>query len=194
MYTFFSLNHRSPVWVRLTPLERDAATQPSGHNCSPPRFFKLSCGCLRPCDFFHFYVLVYPSRGVVHFFYYRSEFQSRFCRVGLKADEVAFCIALLWCESTARSIRGASLETPASCDHMSWASTSYSAPVHLNTEQRVRDSAQAHVWTTHNNIVYRTRISTTTKNLVIRILVTTAGIHNFTAGSRARLLFFYSLK
>lgn len=92
---FFRLTTARLCARGLTPSERDGAIQVSGTERSPLRFFKLRYQCLRPCDFFHFYVLVYPSRGVVHFFYYRSEFQSRFCRVGLKAGERAFCIAFL---------------------------------------------------------------------------------------------------
>lgn len=103
----------------LTPLKRDAAIPSSGSGCPPLRFFKLSCVCLRPCDFFHFYVLVYPSRGVVHFFYYRSEFQSCFCRVALKAG---WRFVLHFCDRArlARSTRSVAprLESPAFCEHM----------------------------------------------------------------------------
>lgn len=117
---FFRLTTSRLCECGLTPLKGDAASPPSGSDCPPLRFFKLSCRCLRPCDFFHFYVLVYPSRGVVHFFYYRSEFQSRFCRVALKAGwrfVLHFCDRARQFRST-RSV-APSLETPAFCEHMS---------------------------------------------------------------------------
>lgn len=95
---FFRLTTVRLCACGLMPCKREGAIQVNGAEDSPLRFFKLRCRCGRPCDFFHFYVLVYPSRGVVHFFYYRSEFQSRFCRVGLKAGERRFVLHFCWRE------------------------------------------------------------------------------------------------
>lgn len=92
----------------LTPLERDGAMRRATKEAPHSNFLSSRRRCWRPCDFFPFYVLVYPSLGVVHFFYYRSEFQSRFCRDALEAAERVFCIAFL---SSTRSAGPALLST-----------------------------------------------------------------------------------
>lgn len=90
---FFRLTTAPVCACGLTPLERDIIGD-RGEQTNPHSDFLSSVVDVGVRVIFFIFMCVYPSRGVVHFFYYRSEFQSRFCRVGLKAYERTSCIAL----------------------------------------------------------------------------------------------------